>query len=163
MNCSLVKRPTLWRHISKDKTANFLKFCSLMPLIIWTKSQINQVILTLLSGVWDSWERNAVAPIRPSVFIKTSISIAHFTHYICCNSKSDRRWRKMAHYEITSSTIRKFLDESSFQKILFITVKSHTNYSQQYIWQWFIHKPPLWPPDNTTSESVIEREHVRDR
>ena len=37
-------------------TANFLKFCilnSLMPLIICTKFQINQIILTLFSGVWD--------------------------------------------------------------------------------------------------------------
>ena len=36
--------------------ANFLKFCiinSLMPLIMCTKFQINQIILTLFSGVWD--------------------------------------------------------------------------------------------------------------
>ena len=26
MNCSLVKRRTLWRHISGNRTANFLKF-----------------------------------------------------------------------------------------------------------------------------------------
>ena len=36
--------------------ANFLKFCilnSLMPLIMCTKFQINQITLTLFSGVWD--------------------------------------------------------------------------------------------------------------
>ena len=36
--------------------ANFLKFCILnilMALIMCTKFQINQTILTLFSGVWD--------------------------------------------------------------------------------------------------------------
>ena len=36
--------------------ANFPTFCSLnslMPLIMCTKFQINQIILTLFSGVWD--------------------------------------------------------------------------------------------------------------
>ena len=39
------KKRILWRHISKDRAANF-------PIITWTKFQINQVILTLFSGVW---------------------------------------------------------------------------------------------------------------
>ena len=36
--------------------ANFLKFCilnSLTPLLMCTKIKINQIILTLFSGVWD--------------------------------------------------------------------------------------------------------------
>ena len=56
MNRSLLKRRTLCRHISKNRPANFLKFCilnSLMPLIMCNKFQINQVILTLFSGMWD--------------------------------------------------------------------------------------------------------------
>ena len=54
MNRSLVKRRILKRHISKNRTANFLKFRilnSLMPLIMCTKFQTNQTILTLFSGV----------------------------------------------------------------------------------------------------------------
>ena len=40
----------------KNKIENFLKFCilnSLMLLIICTKFQVNQIILTLFPGVWD--------------------------------------------------------------------------------------------------------------
>ena len=40
MNRSLVKRRILWRHISKNRTVNFLKFHilnRLMPLIMYTK------------------------------------------------------------------------------------------------------------------------------
>ena len=56
MNRSLMKRRILWCHISKSRTANFLKFRilnSLMPLIMCSKFQTNQIILTLFSGVWD--------------------------------------------------------------------------------------------------------------
>ena len=56
MSRSLMKRRISWRHISKNRTANFLKFRilnSLMPLIICTKFQTNQIILTLFFGVWD--------------------------------------------------------------------------------------------------------------
>ena len=55
-NRSLIERGILWRHISKSRKANFLEFCildSLMPLIMCIKFQINELILTLLSGVWD--------------------------------------------------------------------------------------------------------------
>ena len=40
----------------KNETVNFLKFCilnSLMPFIICTKFEFNQVIVTLFSEVWD--------------------------------------------------------------------------------------------------------------
>ena len=56
INCSLVKRRTSWRNISKNRTVNFLKSCilnSLIPLIICTKFQINQITLILFSGVCD--------------------------------------------------------------------------------------------------------------
>ena len=56
MNRSLVKRRILLRHISKNRKVKFLKFYnlnSLMPLIMCTKCQINQVILRLFSGVRD--------------------------------------------------------------------------------------------------------------
>ena len=58
VNRSRVKIRTLWRHISKNGTASCLKFCILNSLmrnyvITCTRSQINQIILTLSSGVWD--------------------------------------------------------------------------------------------------------------
>ena len=49
MNCSCVKRRVLLCHISKNRTANFLKFGilnSLMLLIMCTKFQTNQIMLT---------------------------------------------------------------------------------------------------------------------
>ena len=52
----LRKGKKLWRHISRNRPANFLKCCilnGLMPLIMCTKFQINQMILTLFYGVWD--------------------------------------------------------------------------------------------------------------
>ena len=56
MNRSLMKRRILWPHISNNRAAIFLKFRilnSLMPLIMCTKFQTNQIILTLFSGVLD--------------------------------------------------------------------------------------------------------------
>ena len=46
---------SLWRHISKNRTAIYLKFFSFygfMPIISCTKFGINQIILTLFSMVW---------------------------------------------------------------------------------------------------------------
>ena len=62
MNDSLVKWWNLWRNSSGNRNANFRKFWirnSLMPLSMCTKFQINQIILTLFSGMWD---RNTPPP-----------------------------------------------------------------------------------------------------
>ena len=56
----------------QNRTANFLKFCiynSLIPLIVCAKFQINQVIVTLSSGVCDK---------NPTSVVKKSLnSLAH--------------------------------------------------------------------------------------
>ena len=52
---SLPRRLTFMTYISKNRTAIYLKFCSFpsfMPIINCTKVGINQIILTVLPGVW---------------------------------------------------------------------------------------------------------------
>ena len=53
MTCSILERKLLWRHISKIRKANKLKFCmftNIIHTIISTKFQINPLTVTLFSG-----------------------------------------------------------------------------------------------------------------
>ena len=56
--------------------SKFLKFCilnSLMPLIMCAKFQINRIILTLFSGVWDKNPRPVAEKVVNAVGNKVKV------------------------------------------------------------------------------------------